>query len=397
MNCDLLYEAIGMLDPDIIEAVEKAPQRVVPAKVAKPWVKWVVAAVVIAVFAIGTPVALNMLGVFRGDNIVAPGSDNSGGNADSGVVTPVDGGEPESSSAPDVEGESNSNGSGSSHGSGHAAGSSGQPDVSSTETPEPPASDPQGIASSEPDSSGSSDVGGGGVGGPLSIDSHFGGTFVKKNVPAVTYRINGEYKSFDYERSSWIIIGAEADLDGNEGVYVIDYYAGKDGCRAVAYDGSEELMEYSARSGVAGSGDEISEEQAAEAAKQALLNTDVPFGELENLTVASVASDNKSFEIVVTFTGGEVELLLDKTGGLKHFIVYKDASVGLSPDRIAAGREKLNAKLQALRAERPNERFVAGKESYQKLANKIYAIYEVTQYPYQDSDFQKPLRFYCVI
>ncbi|MBQ9557597.1 MAG: hypothetical protein IJU94_03230 [Clostridia bacterium] len=387
MKENRILDMMELIDSEYIEAADSEPAKVKTTVFAqKPWLKGVAAAAAFVVVIAGTLVAVNVTGKWKNHDFVAPNS--GGGNADSGVVTPVDGNEPESSSAPDVEGESSSKGSGSSHGSGQPAGSS-------AETPEPPASDAPGTDSSEPDSSGSSDVGGGGVGGPLSIDSRFGGTFIKKNMPAVTYRINGEYKSFDYERSSWIIIDAEADLDGNEGVYIIDYYAGKDGSRAVAYDGSEELMEYSARS--TGTGDEISEEQAAEAAKQALLNTDVPFSELEDLNTASVVSDKKSFEIVVTFTGGEVELLLDKAGSLKHFIVYKDASVGLSPDRIAAGREKLSAKLEELRAERPNERFVAGGESYQKLANKIYAIYEVTQYPYQGSDFQKRLRFYCVI
>jgi hypothetical protein len=101
---------------------------------------------------------------------------------------------------------------------------------------------------------------------------------------------------------------------------------------------------------------------------------------------------------VASFTGGEVEILLNKDGSLKHFIVNRDASVWLTPERMAAGREKLDAKIDALSAERPNERFVAtGVEVYQKLANKIYAIYEVIQYPYQGSDFQKRLRFYCVV
>ena len=398
MDFDILYKAIGMLDPEIIEAAEKAPRRIAPAKVAKPWLKWAVTAVVIAVFAIGTPIALNMMGAFKNDNYVSP--DNSGGSNNSGIIMPIDSSEPESSSEQTSEDASASKDSGSSsHGSETMSSRSVQLGSSSAETPDNSGTETPGTDSSEPDSSSSFDIenSGGSGGGPLSIGSRFGGSFHKKNMPAVTYRINGEYKSFDYDNSAWIIIDAEADLDGIEGVYIVDYYTNKDGSRAVAYDGSEELMEYSCRYNGADSGDEISVEEVVGAAKHMLLNTDIPFNELENLNAASVASDKKSFEIVMTFTGGEVELLLNKDGSLKHFIVYKDASTGLSPDRIAAGREKLNAKLEKLRTERPNDRFVLSGEYFEKLGNKIYVIFDVYDYPDPNSDTYGLCKFYCVI
>ena len=389
MNYELINETIGLIDFDLIEAAAAAPASAQKAA-AKPWLKWAAAAVAIVVIAAGTPLALKAIGSFRNENFVAP---NGSGNGNSGVVTPVDGGEPESSSAPDVEGESSSKDSGSQQQGGESA-----PHGSEQQTP--PASDPPETSSPEPDSSSFDiEVGSGSIGGPLSIGgSHFGGNFHKKNMPAVTYRINGESKSFDYDHSAWIMIDAESDLDGNEGVYIIDYYSGKDGSSAVAYDGSEELMEYTGRYNDYGSGDEISEVAAAEAAKNVLLNTDLPFAALENLQISKSESGKNYHRIVASFTGGEVEILLNKDGSLKHFIVNRDASVWLTPERMAAGKEKLDAKIDALSAERPNERFVAtGVEVYQKLANKIYAIYEVIQYPYQGSDFQKRLRFYCVV
>ncbi len=398
MDFDILYKAIGMIDPEIIEAAEKAPRRIAPAKVAKPWLKWAVTAVVIAVFAIGTPIALNMMGAFKNDNYVSP--DNSGGSNNSGIITPIDSSEPESSSEQTPEDASASKDSdSSSHGSETTSSSSVQLGSSSAETPDNSGTETPGTDSSEPDSSSSFDIDvGGGGGGPLSIGSRFGGSFNKRNMPAVIYLINGEYKSFDYDRSIWMIIDAEADLDGNEGVYIIDYYYGKDGSSAVAYDGSEELMQYSNSYVDIDSGEEISEEEAAEAAKNVVLNTELPFNTLENLQISRVVSSEKYYRIVMTLAGGNVDVSLNKDGSLAHFLVNRDASVGLSHDRIAVGREKLNAKLEELRSERPTERFVAtGVESYQKLANKIYAIYEVIQYPYQDSDLHKRLRFYCVV
>lgn len=387
MNYELINETIGLIDFDLIEAAAAAPASAQKAA-AKPWLKWAAAAVAVAVIAVGTFLALNTAGAFRNENFVAP---NGSGN--SGVVAPVDSSESDSGSTPSGEGESSSKDSGSQQQGGESA-----PHGSEQQTP--PASDPPETSSPEPDSSSFDiEVGSGSIGGPLSIGgSHFGGNFHKKNMPAVTYRINGESKSFDYDHSAWIMIDAESDLDGNEGVYIIDYYSGKDGSSAVAYDGSEELMEYTGRYNDYGSGDEISEVAAAEAAKNVLLNTDLPFAALENLQISKSESGKNYHRIVASFTGGEVEILLNKDGSLKHFIVNRDASVWLTPERMAAGREKLDAKIDALSAERPNERFVAtGVESYQKLGNKIYAIYEVIQYPYQGSDFQKRLRFYCVV
>ncbi|MBO4935044.1 MAG: hypothetical protein J5441_07780 [Clostridia bacterium] len=392
MNIDILNEAIGGIDAYIVEEAladgEKKPK--VTAFAQRPWMKWAAAAVAIVVIAAGTPLALKAIGSFRNENFVAP---NGSGNGNPGAVAPVDSGEPESSSEPDSSSapESENNASSEQSGESRSRGS---------EQQTPPASDPPETSSPEPDSSSFDiEVGSGSIGGPLSIGgSHFGGNFHKKNMPAVTYRINGESQSFDYDHSAWIMIDAESDLDGNEGVYIIDYYSGKDGSSAVAYDGSEELMEYTGRYNDYGSGDEISEVAATEAAKNVLLNTDLPFAALENLQISKSESGKNYHRIVASFTGGEVEILLNKDGSLKHFIVNRDASVWLTPERIAAGREKLDAKIDALSAERPNERFVAtGVEVYQKLANKIYAIYEVIQYPYQGSDFQKRLRFYCVV
>ena len=97
MNYELINETIGLIDFDLIEAADEAPQSAGVARVTpfvkRPWLKWAAAAVAIAVIAAGTPLALKAIGSFRSENFVAP---NGSGNGNSGVVAPVDSGESES-------------------------------------------------------------------------------------------------------------------------------------------------------------------------------------------------------------------------------------------------------------------------------------------------------------
>lgn len=87
-----INQAMGMIDADLIEAAVYPPEsereKAKPTAF-KPWMKYAVAAVVIAVFAIGTPVALNMAGVFGTNNVVDPASSGSGSGSDvSEVIYP---------------------------------------------------------------------------------------------------------------------------------------------------------------------------------------------------------------------------------------------------------------------------------------------------------------------
>ena len=78
-------KAMGLIDEKLIEAAVYPPEsereKAKPTAF-KPWMKYAVAAVVIAVFAIGTPVALNMAGVFGTNNVVDPASSGSGSGSD---------------------------------------------------------------------------------------------------------------------------------------------------------------------------------------------------------------------------------------------------------------------------------------------------------------------------
>ena len=80
MNFDTMNKAIMLIDADLIEAADAQPEKA-NVTAFKPWMKYAVAAVLIAVFAIGTPVALNMAGVF-GTNHVAESGSNGGSDSD---------------------------------------------------------------------------------------------------------------------------------------------------------------------------------------------------------------------------------------------------------------------------------------------------------------------------
>ena len=100
MDFDKMNKAIIMIDEDLIEAADAQPEK---AKVTafKPWMKYAVAAVLIAVFAIGTPVALNMAGVFGTNNAVEPASSGNGSGSDvSEVIYPPEDGSWSTNSEP---------------------------------------------------------------------------------------------------------------------------------------------------------------------------------------------------------------------------------------------------------------------------------------------------------
>ncbi len=294
MNIDILNEAIGGIDASIVEEAladgEKKPK--VTAFTQRPWLKWAAAAVAIVVIAAGTPLALKAIGSFRNENFVAP---NGSGN--SGIVPPVDSsesdsGEPESSSAPESENNASSEQSGESRSRGSEA-----PSGSSTERPDDPASSsgtPSGEETSEQTE----------------------GDFVKDNMPAATYKINGEIRSFVYQKSSVV------KIDGEANYRVLDHYADADGATISVNAESGELMKY-------GIGNShiivdwlISENEAIAIAKRIVINTDIEMEGLENAS-ADVRYTDDRYYVVLTTVDGNVETCLDTAGGLLLLSVIK--------------------------------------------------------------------------
>ena len=392
MNIDKLNDAIGQIDFDLVEAADKAGKK---AKVTafKPWMKWAAAAVAIVIFAVGMPIALNMMGVFKSDNIVAPGSDNSRSSSEddnSGIVTPIessgsDVGEPESDSTPDSEAEQTSN-------SGvkpannvspqQGAAPNGEENASSPETPAEPVDSDGGDGSS-----------------PAVLGADFsGGSFVKDDMPSVTYLINGEYETFSYEGSDYLAMGSHKDSDGDGGRIIIDRYSCEEGGIVSRNADSGELVSYGMIKlyGDTGRLSFLSEEEIIETARLAALNTDIPLGGLENASAAVRYSGNKYY-VTFTVAEGQVEVCVDNTGVLLEFIVKKDASAGLSPERIAAAKEKMNVKLAELNDNDSNAIYVLNSLHYEKWGSVTYAVFNVSYYPDKDSDAHKEYDYYCVV
>ncbi|MBO4934402.1 MAG: hypothetical protein J5441_04440 [Clostridia bacterium] len=295
MNYELINETIGLMDFDLIEAADEAPQsagavRVTPF-VKRPWLKWAAAAVAIAVIAAGTPLALKAIGSFRSENFVAP----NGGN--SGIVAPVDSSEsdssePESSSEPDSENNASSEQSGESRSRGSEA-----PSGSSAESPDDPASSSETPSGSD-------------------VPEQPEGDFVKDNMPAVTYRINGEYKTFDYQSSTAVVDSGSS--------YVIDRYVGSDGSTVSVDALSGGLMRYdsSVNQNQSHFANVISKKKAVEIAKSVVADTDIAMDVLENADISDYFLSGKRY-ITFAVEEGKVEVCLDKKGGLCYLVIDK--------------------------------------------------------------------------
>ena len=399
---ELINETIGLIDFDLIEAAGVQPEKS-KIKPLKPWVKWIAVAA-IAVIAVVTPVAVYTMSAFKNDNYASP-NNNGAGNENSAILSPVDSSElkKDSISASKVESDSNDcgnpthNGS-SEHGSSenNSVPGTNKPGISggsSTKTPEDP-----GLDSSVNNSSGTSDIGG--SGNPLSFDGKTTTRMiVKDNIPAVTYRINGKDKTFSYSDSTLYIVSAEMNFDGEQIEFTVDhYYIKKDGSVARSFGGTGELMEYYASDSAAGSGEPISEDEAAEIAKAVLLNTDLPFSTLENVTVMNLVSTKRTYEISFSFAGGSADIVLKKAGGgLKSIILYKDYSAALSQERKAAARERLDKKIEEYKNSNPGVRVVVNSTRYDELGNKIYAIFDLEYFPNPNSEAYERYEFYCAV
>lgn len=393
MDIEKLIEAIGKIDASIVEAaLSDGSNAKATVIVKRPWLKWIAAAVVVAVFAIGTPIALNMMGVFRTDNVVAPGSDSgdsSSENDNISVVTPIDGGSdvggPESSSASEANDGSSSetvkkpaNSASSSDGdgesgaapggseNGEASSSPGHPDDPATPPDEPPA---------EPTE----------------------GEFVKDDMPPVTYMINGEEKTFNYQRSTYKKKTADMALDGSNGDYVVDHYVAENGDTVLKNSDSEELVQYE-KDGYyidMNLNGRISEEGAIEAAEYVVMNTDLPIGSLDNMIV-SVRYSSSRYYVTFKTAEGSVEVCLDTDGVLQYLAVRKNALQQLSSERVSAAIEKMNERLAELNND-PGVSYVLKSLHFEEWGSSVYAVFDVLYYPDKDSDEYSVYQYYCIV
>ena len=296
MNIDILNEAIGGIDASLVEEAladgEKKPK--VTAFTQRPWLKWAAAAVAIAVIAAGTPLALKAIGSFRNENFVAP---NGSGN--SGVVVPVDSsesdsGEPESGSESDSENNASSEQSGESRPRGSEA-----PGGSSAESPDDPSS-----SSGTPSGS--------------DVPEQPEGDFVKDNMPAVTYRINGEYKTFDYQSSTAVVDSGSS--------YVIDRYADAEGNAVSVNADFGYMMQYweNKPSEFHSDNDINNEEDAVNMANIIAMNTDIALVGIENADTSVRYAENKYY-VTLSVPLGKAEMCFDIKGELKYLIINKYA------------------------------------------------------------------------
>ena len=322
MNYELINETIGLMDFDLIEAADEAPQSAGAARVTpfvkRPWLKWAAAAVAIVVIAAGTPLALKAIGSFRNENFVAP---NGSGN--SGIVAPVDSsesesGEPDSSSAPDSENNASSEQSGESRPRGDKT-----PGGSSSDTSDEP------VSSSETPDVSSSETSGGSSSGTADSDSPSGapeGEFIKDDMPPLTCRINGESKTFSYTVSEWAVESPSTDFEDYLSYYVIDHYLGSDGSTVLINSETGKLIQYE-RTVLPGDSplSVASEVEAAELAKLAVLNTDIALSGLENAEV-SVQTSAKGYYVTLAVPEGKVYVSVDTQGSLLGIYVNKRGS-----------------------------------------------------------------------
>ena len=282
MRGNELLLKMELIAPEYIEAADEMPEKA-EAIPFRPWIKWAVAAILIIVIGVGTPVAMNMMGVFRNENFVSP----SGGSGNSGIITPIDGSSESGSSEEDsgsiVDEPSNS--------STAPSNSSGKPGGSSTETPD--------LSSSGSD-----------------LPEQPEGNFVKDNMPAVTYRINGEYKSFDYQSSTAIVDSGSS--------YVIDRYADAEGNTVSADAVTGDLIKYETEITSNNVDEIIPERKAVELAKHCLLNTDINVDGIDNANV-SIDFSGETYCFIFTTMGSKVKVCVSITGSLISLETIKNA------------------------------------------------------------------------
>ncbi len=411
MNYELINETIGLMDFDLIEAADEAPQSAGAARVTpfvkRPWLKWAAAAVAIVVIAAGTPLALKAIGSFRNENFVAP---NGSGN--SGVVVPVDSSEsessePDSSSAPELDNTdivSNSSDVPVVNSDPSQSGSEGVSSETHTgeqgsETPETP-NQPE-----KPDKPNDPYY-------PFDPDDIYGtpylkweepsgetGEFIKTNMPAVTYLINGKALTFSYQKSVYIKKTADRDLDGNEGIYIIDYYKDGRGGTLAKNENSGRLMQYDTSIPYQEPGEVYvisTNRDAIDKAKQVAISTDVALSGIEN-AAASVYPSGDNYVIRLSVHEGNVEVYIDKNGGLLKLIVNEEFTDQLSSARLSAASEKVYTKIAELKSNNPNWKYAVLRTHYEKWGDVIYAVFDVVGFMDGNESEYTTRQYHCVV
>ena len=301
MNIDILNRAIGAIDDDLIEASEAMPEKAKLSPFArKPWMKWAVVAATFIVVVAGALVAINVTGAWQNSNFVPP---NNGATENPGIVTPSDGGSENPGSAPGSEGtpaisDNSSTQSGRNSGSENHGGQGietpGKPD--GTQTP----------STEEPE---------------VVIE----GDFMKDNMPAVTYRIAGESRTFVYQKSS--VVKTSESGDGKPTYSVIDRYADPAGATISVDADSGDFIKYDSNSDYT---DDyslsviVNDEEAIEIAKRIILSTDIDFTGLENASILLSSFEN-GYSVILTVADGSVEVGLNNMGGLLYLTVTNNA------------------------------------------------------------------------
>ena len=302
MNIYNINQAMGLIDDDLIEAaVYPSEPKAKTAKTAvfapdfarRPWMKYAVAAAAFIVVVAAALVAINVTGAWRNDNLVPPNS----GNENSGVIASSgsDGGSenpgsvPGSEVTPVINGDSSQNGGNS--GSENPGGQSSTPDKPD-DTQTPPSEEPEVVIE---------------------------GDFIKDNMPAVTYRIAGESRTFVYQNSS--VVKTSESGDGKPTYSVVDRYADHDGATISVDADTGDLTGYNAGKSHAYFAGLISEKQAAEIAMRFVLNTDIPIS-VENADV-SVRFAEEKYYIDLAVEEGEIEVCLDDKGRLRYMVIDK--------------------------------------------------------------------------
>ena len=294
MDIDILNRAIGDIDADLIEAAD-APRPVKAIPFArKPWVKRAAVAAAFIVVVAAALVAIKVTGAWRNDNLVPPNS----GNENPGVITPAGsdgdsenpGSVPGSERTPAISDNSSSQNGGNSGSENHGG--------QGSETPDKP-DGTQTLPSEEPE---------------VVIE----GDFMKDNMPAVTYRIDGESRTFVYQKSS-VVKTSEAG-DGKPTYSVVDRYADHDGATISVNADSGDLMRYESGYVQEYYDSVLSEEEAIAVAIRVAVASDISLTGFENANSSVWCSENRYY-VSLTVIEGNAEVCLNKSGGLLYLVV----------------------------------------------------------------------------
>ena len=304
MNNKDFVDLMEFIDPAFVEEADGETLCETPAHISvfkkRPWVKWTATAAAVLIVVAGAPGAIYMMRNFGSGGFVDPN-----GSGAPGIVSPADGG----SSVPSGEGEAQG-GSDAESGSKPKAPDSpvahGNESSSAAPGGNKPANDPGTITS---DAS-SSDI--------------TEGEFIKDNMPAVSYRINGSSKTFEYEKSFLKKVSPDKRFGEKASYYVIDNYVAADGSTVSKNADSPEFMQYVAPiSSSIRMQMIISEDEAVEKAKQIAANSDIIINEFENSKISLQTFENM-YSVIIKTADSTVSVNINFSGELMRISVEKN-------------------------------------------------------------------------